>query len=200
MAFDRGSIYVNYPGQYGLRLQPVAGYQYIYPEMPGLIDQLAHYFENSNQADRNTSNTAAIDPVYSQMEEKIKMWSRKFWSNTRAWLCIKKINNEVWEIADSRPCAVQSCHRLQGIAKDVYQVCSNVTARQHLLAAVRRVTEREWGSEEIEKTVKHLKDQRIMLEINGDLLALAIAEKRSPLQDISEYPGGYVSFERLSNN
>ncbi|HEY3426321.1 MAG TPA: RiPP maturation radical SAM C-methyltransferase, partial [Negativicutes bacterium] len=129
IAFDRGSIYVNQPERYGLSLRPVKGYQYIYPDLPGLINRLAHYFENVGNPDgMRTGATTQIHPVYQQLEEKIKVWVEQFWSKARALLNITYVSETVWEITDSRPCAVQSLHVLQGVTKDVYQVCRTVTA------------------------------------------------------------------------
>ncbi len=200
MAFDRGSIYLNQPEKYGLSLSPVKGYQYIYPDLPGLIDRLAHYFENvGNRDDRRTGDATKRHPVYRQLEDKIKVWIGRFWSNERDLLYINHTGDKAWEITDLRPCAVQLFHVLQGVTKDVYQVCCAVTARERLPVIVRKATGRDWGSGDVEKAVEYLKTQRLLLEIDGDLLALAVVKERPELQDITEFPGGYVSFEHLAD-
>ncbi|HEY3423480.1 MAG TPA: hypothetical protein VGL27_01685, partial [Negativicutes bacterium] len=114
-----------------------------------------------------------------------------------ALLNITYVSETVWEITDSRPCAVQSLHVLQGVTKDVYQVCRTVTARAQLPVLVRQAAGQEWGSDDVEKAVERLKGQQLLLEIDGDLLALAVDKDQPLLQDITEFPGGYVSFECL---
>lgn len=200
VAFDRGSVYVNHPERYGLLLRPVKGYQYIYPGFPGVIERLAHYFDDvGNQGSMRISDTTETQPDYRQLEEKINNWIERFWSKARDLLYIKQVSGQVWEITDQRPCAVQPLHVLQGVTKDVYQACRTVTARHRLPVQVRKATGREWSSREVEKAVEHLKAQRLLLEIDGDLLALAVAEERPLLPDNTEFPGGYVSFNRLSD-
>ncbi|HWR40179.1 MAG TPA: RiPP maturation radical SAM C-methyltransferase [Patescibacteria group bacterium] len=195
VAFDRGSVYADQAELYGLLLHPAEGYRYIYPALPGLIDRVAHYYENAVRV--QTGHDGKLLPVYRQLEERITAWKERFWHQSKAVLNMKPLGEETWEITDTRPGAVKTVHILQGIISDVYRVCQTVTPRHRLTWQVRQAVGRQWDEAELEYAVEELKKQRLLLEIDGDLLALAVLAQRPELPDLREFPGGFVSLQRL---
>ncbi len=72
-------------------------------------------------------------------------------------------------VLDTRACRTRIRHVLRGVRKDVYELCISWKTK----ASVRRALESVYPSREIDNAVDELLAEHLLLEIDGQLLALA---------------------------
>ncbi|WP_414756259.1 RiPP maturation radical SAM C-methyltransferase [Anabaena sp. CCY 9910] len=187
--YDRFSLYHNQPTNYGLELLPHKAYSYIYPISPEAMADLAYYFEDhSHQAGKK------VLPEHQALAEWVNQWTEMFNSPNPPSLKIAEDNGEQIRIIDTRPCAMNNEINLQGLAYQVYTACDRAVTETELLETLHTSYKLDVSWNEIQPVVNELQSYKILLQINGKMLSLAVtASTPYPRQykDI-ESPSGYV--------
>lgn len=96
------------------------------------------------------------------------------------------------KLIDTRPCATEQEISLDGLAYRVYGECDRVLTHRELVDALGRKYGQDVSWDEIEPVVEELRSRKILLELHGRLLSLAVQEPIVPLMEVKEQPGGYA--------
>lgn len=184
--FYRYSPYQRRAEEYGVRLVPARGYRSVYPLGEGELEELAYFFEVA-EGDR--------PPLPGQLEltRVVHNWRIAFDGPRRPILRMRE-RGDALVIEDTRPVATAAEHLLKGAAAELYRRCDRAQAAPRLLQEL----ERELGAPmaELEACVARLLRDRLLLEVSGRLVALAVPPEVYPLPADEEAPHGFVRSSR----
>lgn len=207
--YDRFSLYHERPADYGLTLKPNRAYSYVYPLSQEALADLAYYFEdcshltNKKLPDENGSKSdgknSGIKPEHQALKEWVDRWIELFYSKTSPVLEITDDDGDRLKIVDSRPGAIENELNLEGLAYQVYMTCERALTQRELIKALRENYGQDVSWSDIQPVADELVSRKILLELNGRLLSLAVRGPIPPFPNKRENPGGYldiVSFTR----
>lgn len=184
MVIQRYNEYWKNPEKYELQLRPAPLYDYIYPDLPGFIENVAYQFVQYEESEPDESENITLNgKVYQELKESIAKWNSSYVKNPDR-LDMKDTGATI-EIMDLRKIAKACMYTLTGIERDLYQACEGVVKIDTL---VRRMKGR-YTEEQIKAALKPLVDNHLILRINDEVLALAVEEKVKTRLD--EFPGRY---------
>ncbi len=184
MRFDRFSPYYEKAAEYGLTLVPQPAYSYIYPLDGERLKDLAYHFEEVGEERRL--------PEHQRLREWVSEWQKLFKSESPPMLSAIANHPDCLTLIDTRPCAIDREISLEGLAAWVYGECDRILTYRELVNALVQKYGLEVSWDEIRGIVEELRERKVLLELNGRLLSLAVREPILPLLDVKEQPGGYV--------
>ena len=190
--FDRFSPYHASADEFGLRLRPAWAYEHVYPLPADALENQCYYFEDDGDYGRHRSRTAlprVERPQTRRLQDLLCRWNETFWSDQRPKLEMSVEQDRV-VIHDSRHCARDGEHLLEGLFRDVYLRCDDGLATAD--AGARLASDLGCTSMEIEAVIDSLLEDRLMIRVDDRYLSLAVRSNRLRLADPLEYPGGYV--------
>jgi ribosomal peptide maturation radical SAM protein 1 len=196
--FHRFSPYHQRPEQFGLTLIPYPLYAFVYPVAPARLRDLAYYFDTPDRP--SVRAELKRRPNLQRVIRIIGAWN-KLWGQAGMGAVGEKpalLMHETTEgvyIHDTRPCATASTCFIGGLSARVYYACSDIQS----IASLQRVFAASGGplvsETDLEETVHELRHRRLLLEIGGRFLALALREA-STIPDAPEnFPGGVTDIE-----
>jgi ribosomal peptide maturation radical SAM protein 1 len=169
---DRFSPYFNDSKAFGLvRVRPNFAYYYVFPFGRRDLERLAYYFEFDYADGRDpTAYTGGLQ------REVRRWWAAAAVSPAgRPRLdCLQA--DDLVLVADTRPCAVQPRHRLQGLEAAVHQQCDTAQT----LASLRRGLGGDPPEWEVRRALDKLRAARLIAEADGQYLSLAVLRNRAP--------------------
>lgn len=183
--FQRFSHYHNCAAEYGLTLKPLPVYQYILPDIDDFIAQTAYTFTLAEPTD--TVPAIERQPEYQLLWEKIKSWQQSYAGSQRERL-IASDNGSILEIMDLRACACRLFYRFEGLPRAIYKLCERAMPRRLLEKSLQECGHSA-DSKAIDEAVAMLKEARLLLELSGQLLALALPDTAVPIGR-QAFPGG----------
>jgi len=181
--FDRFSPYHENPGKFGINISPINAFSFIYPFSSDEINDFAYFFEKKETKGRSDFRKACLNSATN--------WLNLFWSVNRPMLNAEETTDALI-VTDMRPCAVTRKHRLTGLPRMIHDLCRDPESFEDISAAAKK-----YPKVEIEKAITSLKDNKLLLEIGGQLLSLAVYGKCPPLTEDRDIPGGYVDYVKV---
>jgi ribosomal peptide maturation radical SAM protein 1 len=195
--FDRFGPYQMRPESFGLVLAPARSYSLIFPVADELMGDLAYFFEDVSDPARAAlgfgQSTKPDTPGQKQLRALIKQWKAQFWYGTRPVLGMSDDGGRI-RIVDTRPCSRQREHELDGLARLVYLLCDRARSRSEIVRALNDDPGRRVDPRDADAAVEELKEQQLLLELEGKLFALAVQGSLPDLPAHSEFPGGWNAF------
>jgi ribosomal peptide maturation radical SAM protein 1 len=188
--FDRYSQYHERPWDYGLSLQPVELYSYVYPLNGEALEDLVYFFEDEARACSPLFESLLTRPGIRAASKVAARWKIAFWSGDRAVLTMSATDLAV-HIRDTRPTTAASSFTLKGLDREIYLACDAAVRTKRLLDKFKK---QGIPGDEVEGAVQGLLDRKLMIELDGHLLALAVREPMFELPERYEYPGGAVLY------
>ncbi len=202
--YDRFSRFHQHPERYQLSLEPARVLRYIYPLPQERLADLTYFFEDvSPLAQERLAERA---PVLTELYQWIQTWENLFYvsdetllrkkaSEDRPVLEMRREDGCV-RIKDTRPCAVEKEIVLEGLEAAVYVACDAAQTQEQLLKALAEDCGREvaWG--EVAPVVEQMGAHKILMQLEGRYLSLAVEAPCIPLQSLDEYPLGSVVLPR----
>ncbi|MEW6363686.1 MAG: RiPP maturation radical SAM C-methyltransferase [Acidobacteriota bacterium] len=185
---DRYSQYHGRPQEFGLKLQPAELFSYIYPISPDALASLVCFFEDEERAIDPRFETLLTRPGILAASKAAAQWKIAFWSESAPCL-IMTVTDSAVRIRDTRPVAVASSFVLEGVEREIHLACDAAVGWRRLL---NQMVARGHSRAEVEAAAHSLLDRKLMIEVGGRLLALALCEPATALPERSEYPGGAV--------
>ena len=198
--YDRFSPYFENPDHWGLELAPNKHYSLIYPLDQQSIFDLVYYFEDQAAA----TSDAQINPLFyfhqprTVQREKVNKWCEK-------WMRVSRSNRApilsyaeaegATVITDTRPCAVQSEHVLLGLEREIYQACDRALSSDELETELEKSTGKASPPEQIEAVLKSLTQRKLMLNLHGRHLSLALRRPVPALPTPKESPAGHLDLQ-----
>ncbi len=168
--FIRFSPYHRDAAKYGFDLVPEPAYEHLYPLDDEEMQQLAYYF-----VERESSRVAGLG------QRLLVAWLGIWRDSERARLEMR-MDGDAIEIFDTRSCRTSERHRLEGRAAQVYLACDETTDRRQFADA--------------EDVIASLLEDRLLLDFDGKLLALAVDVTR-PRNEEVPLPGGVIEWDAV---
>ena len=178
--YDRFSLYHQDPARYGLRLRPSPSYAAVYPLPPDDLIDLAYFFLDESPGAR------AAGPGAVALARLVLEWDRLFQRGLNPVLSMTT-RGEAIDIYDTRPCATARRMTLEGLDALVYQACEPAADFREL---VRRVGPAGSDAGAVRAALARLTALRLLLEIHGKYLALAVPGDLPCLVEPADFPGG----------
>jgi hypothetical protein len=183
--FQKGSVYHNNPGDYGLTLEPLKSYEYAYPNSNGLVQDIAYNFEPVDPAAKKRYyNIAGISEAYFQVVRAFHAWEHNF-TTGYARMQMFEYNDRI-EIIDFRAIAIERVYTLSGLQKEIYQDCktpqkTDIVYKKH---------EKRYTTADIEDALDFFINHYLVISINGSILALATEGLKEYTYDFGVSPLG----------
>jgi magnesium-protoporphyrin IX monomethyl ester (oxidative) cyclase len=193
--YHRFSPYHQRPESFGLTLEPYPAYGYVYPVPPGDLAGLAYYFTDPRRKPARTE--LATRPHLERAMRLVGVWNR-LWGQAGfpkpGKLPVLRMSEApgCLVLEDTRPCAVSPSHVLEGLARDVYRTCAEIQSVPSLLRGLAARNGSEPSPEEVQEILDDLDRRRLLLRLNGKLLALALREVRRIPDTLEEFPAGHL--------
>jgi ribosomal peptide maturation radical SAM protein 1 len=175
--FMRFSPYHRDAPKYGFDLVPEPAYAQVYPLDAEEMQQLAYEF-----VDRGASCEEGIGQRL--LLAWLGLWREEHRSGTPPVLEMRR-DGDVIDIVDTRSCRVADRHRLEGDAARLYAACDEAVDRGALRERL--------GIDRFDELVAGLLEDKILLELSGRLLALAVDTAR-PRPEEAPNPGGRIEW------
>jgi ribosomal peptide maturation radical SAM protein 1 len=198
--FPRFSPYFNNPAEYGLTLEPLKSYKYIYPLSSAEIENIAYFFDEKNQSEQGIYNVTQSfsfkSPALENLQNLVIAW-RKGWSNSQpAIFCMTDYGDKII-LTDTRPVATRLLHTLTGNEAEVYRLCAEPITRARLLAKIAQV-DKEIDETAFTDLMEKLVSNNLVIYLSNCFFALAYNQDASPYLSMKEFPSGYVDEVKLS--
>jgi ribosomal peptide maturation radical SAM protein 1 len=174
---DRFSPFYTRSSEFGLtRVRPTVSYYYVYPLGRRELSKLAYFFDYDYEDGRKPRTY--VDTLREEV-------SSKWWD---AWFkhppeerprLDAHCDGAAIDITDTRAAAVAASHRLEGLAAELYLRCDTaqrLTNLQKELAATA-------DAADVLKTLEELIASKLMIEMDGQYLSLAVMRTRPPLAE-----------------
>jgi len=178
--YDRFSPYQQAPERYGLKLEPSPSYLAAYALPPEDLAGLAYFFYDDSPGAR------AIGPGLAALMALAVEWSRLFESGSGPVLSMTE-RGDCIDIFDTRPCATARRLTLSGLDARVY-LASEPAA--DLREVCRRLGPSGADAPAVEAALERLVELRLVLNLKGRYLALAVPGDSPTLITDEEFPGG----------
>jgi len=163
---DRFSPLYHQAAEFGLEnVRSMEAYSYVYPFPERVLRNLAYFFEFEYGDGRQPVDYAR--PLVERIEE---------WVANRARLDAYSAG-EMLVIVDTRPCAPRRQHLFTGLAARVYRECDTAVKVPSL---ARRM---DADVCEVENTVSRFVDEGLMVEMDGQVLSLAVFRNRAEVPE-----------------
>ena len=185
--FHRFSPYHTSAADFGLELQPIQAYRYIYPVEDVVLQQLAYSFETCNTAEVLYGSYRS--PAGMPLLRAIEQWNQLFRRAFRPILVQQELPDGRLLVVDTRACCTAPKHLLEGLRRDILLCCeANVPTRQ-LCRRLRTqgITSQQY---EIDDAVAGLIADRLLINSHGTLLSLPLRGQVPSLLPTESYPGG----------
>lgn len=199
--YHRFSPYHERPEDFGIETAPFRTYAYVYPLSKEAIADLAYFFEESAEQNRDQSMLAKKMGCsgFKAALDFMVQWIDMFWSALPPLLCMSE-QGERLQIVDTRPCAIDRVFYLEGLNRRIYLLCDQALTPRELIKALRNKYELALSWQEIQPAIDELQKLKILVKLSGRFLSLAVAGDIPRLWTEREFPGGYtdISCDRES--
>lgn len=166
--YQKYSVYLNHPKEYGLDLQKVKFYDFVYPDLPDFTDRIAYMFEPAGDERAAYYDLKRRQGCYRELDTKVKQWLEAFFYRyDRLEMTVK--NDEI-EIMDLRQAGGTPFVTLRGLKKEIYLLAEKVVKIEYVKARLQDC----FAPEAIEAAIAELAEQKLLLRYQGEILALAV--------------------------
>jgi magnesium-protoporphyrin IX monomethyl ester (oxidative) cyclase len=196
--FDRFSPYYESAESYGLRMQPFASYAQVYPFSSADLSDLAYFFRRADgdgEADPDSPAFVHRAAAFRLFGE----WRRHFWApagRARPVLSAEDAGDHTI-VEDTRPIAAAARHRLDGLVHRVHHVLDRPLPREGVAAALAQAEGPAASPEEVAQAVRSLIERKLVIEVSGRCLALAVRKPARPFASADHSPLGTLDLNRV---
>jgi ribosomal peptide maturation radical SAM protein 1 len=168
---DRFSPHFTRPESFGIqRVRPMPAYYFVYPFGRRDLSRLAYYFDFDYGGGQNP------DSYIGKVGHEVDRWwaCRTPGQAGAAKLDATRKDSELL-LTDTRPCAVAAEHRLFGLGAQLYSLCDSGQKAETLV--------RKTGAlmPNVQEELAGLQTRKLLLELDGHYLSLAVFRNRPPL-------------------
>ncbi|MCJ8319316.1 MAG: RiPP maturation radical SAM C-methyltransferase [Colwellia sp.] len=195
--YVRFSPYFNKAASYGLTLEPLKSYQYIYPLAADKLTNIAYFFD-----EKSTKQTDVFSLEnsfqYDMAEHKHLQKAVTLWSNTwETAIPLMYMSDQVSQIViiDTRAVATNFTHTLTGIKADIYRLCGEPIAKGRLKDKLSNVQDRQIDDSRLDKALEELVNDKLIIALSNCFMSLALVGSTPPLPETKDYPAGYLDLD-----
>lgn len=197
--YHRFSPYFQHSEEFGLDLEPFWTYAYVYPLPPEILTDLAYYFEDKNRdsMEAELKKRPGLRTARTAVVQWNQLWSQLGFGDSRLKQKPPTLtmtdDGEKIKIFDTRPVASAMLHLLKGLDSWIYRLCDRARSCDNLIKAIQKEYHLDISKEEIQRAIDRLRNNKLLLELNGKFLSLALKEPAAPIPNTpSQSPGGYI--------
>jgi ribosomal peptide maturation radical SAM protein 1 len=150
------------------RVRPSPAYYYAFPLGRADLAKLAYFFDFDYADGRNPAD------YLGELGQAALRWQTQRAAGASAPRLDADCGGDAIVITDTREVAVRETHRLEGLAAQIYLLCDS---SQTLAGIKSRLGEQH--ALEIEQEIARLLGDKLMVEIDGQLLSLAVMRRRA---------------------
>lgn len=198
--FPRFSPYFKTPEKYGLVLEPLKSYQYIYPLTGDDLFDLAYFFDHVSAKTTNvfhlTTKPDHVIPAHQRLQEQLNDWINQ-WQQSSMPLLYMSDQGEKIVVIDTRKVATNFTHQLTGISANIYRLCQEPITKNRLLNKLEAL-ETNYSHSEIDNSLSSLIDNKLLLSLSNCYLALALIGNTPALPNYKDRPAGHLNTASLS--
>jgi ribosomal peptide maturation radical SAM protein 1 len=204
LRYDRYSVYHNRAKEMDLKLLPVSAMSLVYPLAPEKLADLAYFFLAEGAPDAFNKAGAYTDyfqtrPGLARVLTAVKHWRKEFWRGLPPILSMQD-DGETLEVLDSRSCASAFRNSFTGISRAILLACDQAPAADWLPGILAKDYNFTATPEEIETSIQDLRRRKLLIEIDGRVITLAISGDIPELPSRKDFPGGFVNDNWLTEN
>jgi len=194
--YPRFSPYFKDPEKYGLKLEPLRSYQYIYPLTEQALANIAYFFDEKPTKERDVFSLKVgnVHEVASHklLQEQVTLWSQQ-WSSSSVSLLYMSDQGENIVVIDTRKVATNFTHQLTGLTAAIYRLCEEPISKSRL---VDKLIKLGLSSDEakVNDALEILLKENLLLSLSNCYLALALKGPAPALPETKDYPSGHLSF------
>ncbi|MDD2707693.1 MAG: RiPP maturation radical SAM C-methyltransferase [Verrucomicrobiae bacterium] len=201
--YCRFSPYQRTPQKFGLQLAPEPAYSHVYPLPPADLDHLAFFFNDFanpvHQAVRR-GDLQKMPPGRRALQHAVTEWQQIWLAYLMptpacpipAMLNVRDDGKQL-TLLDTRPCLVQRLHKCDGLARVVYLACDRALSLGALQKILCEENQLQADDSVIQAVIDDFLARRVMINLDGHYLSLAVKQPMSPLPDSKLFPGGWVN-------
>lgn len=192
--YQRNSHYFKRAADYSLQLISIHLLSLIYPLSPDAIYDLSYTFKDKFYTlIKNEPQMAALfdRPGVRNLERAVFQWCVASISQNQPVLSMKISDKEII-IRDTRPAAVASSFRLEGVQKELYLACDQAEREDRVCQIL---GDKGFSDSDIEAAIRNLLDNRLLVRLDQRLLALAVEEPYLQYISREHFPWGYIKGE-----
>lgn len=152
------------------RIRPKPAYYYVYPFGRRELERLAYFFDFDYADGRHV--ISYLEPL----QRAVSRWweAQSLSAGQQPLLDAQWVERNELTVTDTRLCATQPIHHFSGLAARLYALCDSVQsaqgiARAHIYGA---------AEAEIKTILQDFTDRKLMVEMQGHYLGLAIVKNR----------------------
>ena len=197
--YDRFSPYHYAPERFGIRLQPLASYSYVYPLPEAELENLAYYFEDYSDVSRgdiDPTRPGAPRPGLAALGPRIQEWKSTFWSAEPPVLSHRDTGRSLI-VTDTRPVARARRLELRGVERAVVLACEQALPAVGVTRRVAVELGRKLRWAEVKPAVDSLCERRLLLAHEDRFLSLAVDEPLADYPGVLESPQGHIPLTRV---
>jgi magnesium-protoporphyrin IX monomethyl ester (oxidative) cyclase len=166
--YQRYSEYTNRPEAYGLVLEPMAVYSYVYPGSGEFIRGIGYNAEPMDPAEKIAYyDLPQKGPIYHDLLRAFYLWAERFLRHADR-LQMFNYSDRI-EILDLRRIALNSCYTLRGLQQKLYEDCRIPQKRESLYEKYAD----DYEEKEIAGAIDFLREHFLIVAIKNEILALA---------------------------
>ncbi len=169
--YDRFSPYHTRAQDFGLILEPSRAYEYVYPFPKESLMRLAYSFEDSRQMG-HIHRGMHDQPGQQELQAVVQGWNQ-IWNTARPVLRVYDDGRQL-QIVDTRPCARQRNWTAGELESDIYRHCDSAQTLTSLLKQLSTRRGTEVSMQEVEPAIGTLCEAKVLLRLNGKLLAVGV--------------------------
>lgn len=184
LAFDRFSPYQRSPERWGLDLRPAVSYGAVYPLPAEALADLAYVFVENERG-----GWRAAGPGTRELARQVVIWNA-LWARPLRPVLAMTARGSTIEILDTRPCASARHVTLEGLEAEVHAACEPAIDARELRRRFGAGDGDPGPAGALEHALASLRARRLVLELHGRYLALAVPGELPMLPEPVSFPGG----------
>jgi len=193
--YPRFSPYFKDPEKYGLTLEPLPSYQYIYPLTGQNLANLVYFFdeelENKTGIFNFTVGNIHQAAEHKLLQEQVTQWTEQ-WSSNSIPLLYMSDQGENIVVIDTRKVATSFTHKISGLAAAIYRLCEEPISRSRLASKLKELA-LPCDETKVDNALETLINSKLLLSLSHCYLALALKGQAPALPDVKDYPAGYLN-------
>ena len=201
--YHRFSPYHQRQEEFGLELEPYWTYSQVYPVPQELLVDLAYFFEDKKRD--SMAEALKKRPGLRQVQGLIvhwnSLWNQLGFGDSQSERQLPTLSmtddGKTIKILDTRSVAVKVLHLLKGLDCWIYRLCDRSRSHNSLLSAIHKEYQSDITAADIKAAVTRLRADKLLLEINGKILSLAVKQPVTPIPTSpDDSPAGYVDLHK----
>ena len=186
LRYDRYSPYFENAEEYGLELRPCRQFEMVYPLSRERLADLVYFFTDPSRRLAEKLRTAGHESERAVHDFMLR-WRRRWPDGPRLEWIHEDGEPECSRVLDERACTPATEHRVSPLEKAVLAACDSAIPETRLPQVVARPEAATPG--DLEAAVARLLELRLVLRVDGRILALVLDRPETPPLG-HEFPGG----------